>query len=385
MMSIDAESLREKYSRFLRNERVLLTGHSHQAWPDCAEEGVQEAYDDATVHVDDKWGNAFSKAEVVRGAVGDYCGVNPNHVALGQNTHELFYRFLTALPSAKKHLVASDGEFHSVRRQILALGAEGWTVTWVPTHPVSTLAERLVAAVKADTSAIVCSSVLFETSTIVPNLDACVREAQAKDVEVFIDGYHAFMAHPSTFNAFTCEHAFLSGGGYKYAQWGEGVCWISIPEHFSGQPSFTGWFSDFANLDQLKTGQLGYGQRAAERFAGSTYDPTSHYRAARVIRFFDEQDLTIENLRALSQKQTRRLIMHLGTVGLVSPSDDLERGGFVAYRVEDASGLVAQLRTHNIYADSRGSIIRFGPAPYVTDAELDRAGALISGLISPIR
>ncbi len=33
------------------------------------------------------------------------------------------------------------------------------------------------------------------------------------------------------------------------------------------------------------------------RFAGSTYDPTSHYRAARVFDFFDEQGLTPERLR----------------------------------------------------------------------------------------
>lgn len=384
-MSIEPESLREKYSRFLRDERILLTGHSHQAWPDCAQDGVLEAFEDATIHVDDKWTNAFNKADVVRAAVGRSCDVKPDQVVLGQNTHELFYRFLTALPPARKHLVASDGEFHSVRRQILALAADGWTVSWVPTHPVSTLSERLIEAVQPDTSAIVCSSVLFETSTIVPHLDGCVRAALAKNVEVFIDGYHAFMAHPSTFDRYTCEHAFLSGGGYKYAQWGEGVCWMSVPAHFAGQPSFTGWFSDFANLDKLKSGQLGYGQRMADRFAGSTYDPTSHYRAARVIRFFDEHDLTIENLRALSQKQTTSLVELLGTDGLVSPSASHLRGGFVAYRVNGASELVDQLRARSIYADSRGSIIRFGPAPYVTEAEIHRAGELIRRLMSPIR
>jgi kynureninase len=384
MMSIEPESLRENYSRFLTNERILLTGHSHQAWPNCAEEGVLEAFSDAVIHVDDKWAKAFEKAEVIRSAVARYSRVEADQVALGQNTHELFYRFLTALNSTHKHLVASDGEFHSVRRQILALAGEGWTVTWVDTHPVSTLSERLVGAIEPNTSGIVCSSVLFETSTIVPHLDECVRAARSLEVDVFIDGYHSFMAHPSGFDEYTCKHAFLSGGGYKYAQWGEGVCWMSVPSHFSGQPSFTGWFSDFANLDQLKTGQLGYGGRAAHRFAGSTYDPTSHYRAARVIRFFDENQLTVEKLRALSQHQTSSLVNILGPDGLVSPIDSNLRGGFLAYRVADPSALVARLRTHQIYADSRGSIIRFGPAPYITDSEIQKAGHLIRGLMSPI-
>src|SRR5829696_7275725 len=35
----------------------------------------------------------------------------------------------------------------------------------------------------------------------------------------------------------------------------------------------------------------------AQRFAGATYDPTSHYRAARVFRFFADQGLTPDLLR----------------------------------------------------------------------------------------
>ena len=348
---------------------------------DCAEEGVREAFLDAAEHVDDKWSRAFGKAEYVREAISRYCGAVSDQVVLGQNTHELFYRFLTALPEQKRHLVVSSGEFHSVRRQILALGVEGWTVTWVETHPVQTLTERLVAAIKSDTAAIVCSSVLFETSTIVPHLDECVRAAVAQDVEVFLDGYHSFMAHPWTLSEFSSAHAFISGGGYKYAQWGEGVCWMTIPTHFGGKPFFTGWFSDFANLDKLKSGQLGYGRRAADRFAGSTYDPTSHYRAARVIQFFDDHGLTINNLRNQAMQQTSRLIEQLGAEGLLSPIEADQRGGFVAYRVKQASEMVNRLREAGIFADSRGSVIRFGPAPYITDAELDEACAVIRPLM----
>ena len=62
-MSIQPEILRKNYSRFLVEERILLTGHSHQAWPDCAESGVIEAFADAAELVDDKWDRAFAKAE----------------------------------------------------------------------------------------------------------------------------------------------------------------------------------------------------------------------------------------------------------------------------------------------------------------------------------
>ena len=54
------------YSAFRVSERLLLTGHSHQAWPDCARDGHLEAWDDAAELVDDKWERAFAKADRVR-------------------------------------------------------------------------------------------------------------------------------------------------------------------------------------------------------------------------------------------------------------------------------------------------------------------------------
>ncbi|PYR64621.1 MAG: hypothetical protein DMF88_22635, partial [Acidobacteria bacterium] len=46
------------YSRFRVTERVLLTGHSHQAWPDVGFEAQQRAWLDAAELVDDKWDRA---------------------------------------------------------------------------------------------------------------------------------------------------------------------------------------------------------------------------------------------------------------------------------------------------------------------------------------
>ena len=54
---------RPHYARFRVGERLLLTGHSHQAWPDVALEGVVEAFDDAARRVDEKWERAFAKAD----------------------------------------------------------------------------------------------------------------------------------------------------------------------------------------------------------------------------------------------------------------------------------------------------------------------------------
>ena len=45
-------ALAPHYSAFRVDERLLLTGHSHQAWPDVAREGQLEAFEDAARHVD---------------------------------------------------------------------------------------------------------------------------------------------------------------------------------------------------------------------------------------------------------------------------------------------------------------------------------------------
>ena len=46
-----ARALHPHYSRFRVADRLLMTGHSHQAWPDVAREGLLEAFDVAAERV----------------------------------------------------------------------------------------------------------------------------------------------------------------------------------------------------------------------------------------------------------------------------------------------------------------------------------------------
>ena len=86
------------YSRFRVTERVLLTGHSHQAWPDVGFEAQQRAWLDAAAFVDDKWERAAEQAASVRAGFARLLGDSLDNIALGQNTHELVTRWLSALP-----------------------------------------------------------------------------------------------------------------------------------------------------------------------------------------------------------------------------------------------------------------------------------------------
>jgi kynureninase len=382
------EELARHYTRFRVGERLLLTGHSHQAWPDVAFEAQQRAWLDAADHVDDKWERAAAVADRVRAGWTRLLGDPPGcgEIALGPNTHELVTRFLSALPlRLRPRLLTSDGEFHSLRRQLDRLAEEGIAVVKVPARPVGELAGRLAEAVDGRTAAVLVSSVLFETAEIVPGLravaDACARHG----CELLVDAYHHLNVVPFDLTGLGLERAFVTGGGYKYCQMGEGNGFLRFPADCELRPVLTGWFSEFAELaDARAPGELRYG-RGPARFAGATYDPVSHYRASAVMDFFEARGLGPETLRALSRRQVGRLAEGVAAaVGGRARAVALERvgpdgiGGFLALEVEGAHAVQARLQARGIRTDVRGSLLRLGPAPYVTEAQLDLAVAALA-------
>ena len=98
------------YRRFRVAERLLLTGHSHQAWPDVAFAAQENAWLDAAERVDDKWEWAFTKAGRVRRGFARLLDDPDGVLALGPNTHELVVRFLSTLPLKQRpRIVTTDG------------------------------------------------------------------------------------------------------------------------------------------------------------------------------------------------------------------------------------------------------------------------------------
>lgn len=382
---LDPRALRAHYSQFLSvPRRILLTGHSHQAWPDAARAGQDQAFVDAATLVDDKWDRVFEIQDELRSYIAGYIGGRPSELAFGQNTHELVTRFLSALDLRRRpHLVTTTGEFHSMRRQLSRLAEEGIEVTWVPALPADTLAERLAGAIRDTTAAVLVSSVLFETSTIVGGLDAVAQRARLHGARMLVDAYHAWHVVPFTLADVGGDDVFLVAGGYKYAQWGEGVCFLRVPSGSDLRPVYTGWYAGFGELDARRDGHaVGYSAEGASAFAGSTFDPASAYRAVAVTRFARSQNLTPATLRELSLQQTERIIQAAARSGLTvaTPLEAQRRGGFVAIETPRASELVSELRREGIYTDSRGSMLRIGPAPYITDDEIDAAMATLTGM-----
>lgn len=378
------------YSRFRVADRLLLTGHSHQAWPDVARQGLLEAFDDAARDVDAKWEAAFAKAERVRDGFRGFLGEPGARLALAASTHELLVRLLSALDlRSRPRLVTTTGEFHSARRQLDRLAEEGVELVKVPAEPVPTLAQRLADAVDGRTSAVLVSKVLFETSRIVPNLGELASVCARRSVELVVDAYHALGAVPTSVPEEGLRTAWIMGGGYKYLQLGEGNCFLRLPEHADElRPVVTGWFAGFTELaDTTRAGRVDY-PTGADRFAGATYDPASHYRAARVFDFFAEQGLTPARLRESYLRQNERIAAVVDDLGLAaevvardSDTPRTEFGGFTALRCADADGLRRALAAHGVHTDSRGPYLRLGPAPYLSDEQLDTAVATL-GLLA---
>ncbi len=324
------------YTRFRVADRLLLTGHSHQAWPDRAEAGQQRAFEDAALLADEKWGRAFQQAAKVKQAFGRLLGDAGGGLALGASTHELVLRFLSALPLGKRRkLVTSDGEYHTLRRQLARLEEEGIEVIRESASEPATLAERLAARVDDQTAAVLVSSVLFRSGRRVPGLGELAKAAAKAGAELLVDVYHQLNAIPCDLEAEGLDGAFVVGGGYKYCQLGEGNCFLRVPPGRDLRPAITGWFAEFGEIAAPTPEMVAYG-KGAEAFAGATYDPTSHYRAAEVFDFFRAQDLDPPFLREISQHQVGLLARTFDQLDLDPrkiarpPAELKELGGFLA-------------------------------------------------------
>ncbi|MGK3994583.1 aminotransferase class V-fold PLP-dependent enzyme [Sorangium sp. So ce1024] len=383
--SFDLDAFRAAYARFLAPAggaapRILLTGHSHQAWPDAARDALVACFDDAARLVDDKWDAAvLPKLAAVGEAILERMGFDRGDaIAFGQNTHELVYRLITALPRGPLRIVTTQGEFHSLRRQLARLAEEGVEVEWVSVEPRAALADRLLAALRPGTSMLAISAVLFESATVVPRLDEIVARAAEIGAVPLVDAYHAFNVVPIAWGR-AAPHVYAVAGGYKYAAMGEGICWMRVPPACALRPVFTGWFADFGALAG-GGGGVAYAPGGA-RFAGSTFDPSALYRAAAALEHWDRFGLTVPRLRAISLRQTGRILGLLDAAGrgadVISPREPERRGGFVAVRCARAGDVVERLRARRVLVDARGEALRIGPAPYLTDAEIDEGVAAV--------
>jgi len=257
----------------------------------------------------------------------------------------------------------------------------------VPVSPFDTLCDRINALITEDTIAVMLSAVMFKNAAIIPHLALLGETTTEKAIPLLVDVYHALNVLPFDVKTNGLDNAYLVGGGYKYCQFGEGNCFLRIPDQCDLRPIVTGWYAEFGELEQtLDLSRTQY-PRGGDRFQGSTYDPTSHYRACAVIDFFGKENLTPSFLRTLSQHQVGILRTSFDELNCdkntISRADvPLESlAGFFSLQTNQAASIQKALKQRGIWTDQRDGFLRFGPAPYLSDLQLKDAILALGELV----
>ncbi len=369
--------MKSHYSRFFAAApgRLHFAAHSHHPWPDVTRDAQLEAWDDAARLADLKWDRVFGEvASEARGHIARVLDLPAaSQVAFAPNTHEFVMRLLSCFPAGRRlKVVATDSEFLSFSRQIARLEEEGLVdIARVPTEPFASFAARFREAAAAPGNDLVFfSQVFFNSGFVVRDLEALVNAAPPRAL-VVIDGYHGFFAIPTSLRT-VADRAFFLAGGYKYAQSGEGVCFLSVPRGFEGRPLNTGWFAGFGALEGGDFQRVPFSNDGF-RFMGATFDPVGLYRFNAVARLFESQGFTIAAIDAHVKSLQRLFLDRLGerkdasisAQDLIAPGDGLAGlGHFLTFRRRDAGAVAARLAARNVIVDHRGDRLRFGFGMY---------------------
>jgi len=367
-------SYKELYSRFLTaNEGILhFAAHSHHYWPDVTREAVIKCWDDAARYVDDKWQwhimlNVVPQAQQ---HIARILGLNDSSlIALAPNTHELVTRLISAFDLSKPlSILTTDSEFNSFARQCARLEEISTvSVTRIPVMPFGTFEERFKSAIQQNKfDFIFFSHVFFNSGFVVDDFEGIVNTVASPSTIIVIDGYHGFCAIPTSLQAIQ-NRIFYVAGGYKYAQSGEGVSFMTIPSNCDLRPLNTGWFAEFGALEDEQSSRVSYSDDAF-RFWGATFDPTGLYRFNAVMDLFLEYRLSVRVIHDYVSNLMDYFLGHIRNIAnpffnfnsLIIFRYSNRRGHFLSFEVPDADKVVEQLRKENIVVDARGSFIRFG-------------------------
>jgi kynureninase len=374
--------LKEHYATFLAGigNALHVAAHSHHPWPDVTRAAQLAYWEDSARLTNRKWlekifGEAIPEAQTHVARLLNLA--EPRRIVFAPNTHEFVARLYSCLDWSRiPRVLTTASEFHSFNRQTRRLEETGrLAVTRVSVEPYATFHERFAHALREPCDMVFLSHVFFDSGFVVEALDELLAAA-VPEAFVVVDGYHAFMAIPVDL-ARLGGRLFYMAGGYKYAQAGEGACFMSIPERCTARPLYTGWFADFGSLDSGQDSAVGYGPDAF-RFWGSTFDSSGIYRFNAVMRWLAELGIGPREIHAHVVSLERRFLDGLAearltalSVAALTPPSGEPRGNFLTFDLADAADVERRLTGQDILIDRRGRRIRFGFGVYHDEAFVD--------------
>jgi selenocysteine lyase/cysteine desulfurase len=375
------------YQRFLQANqgKQHFACHSHHYWPDVTRDATLAYWDDSARLVDDKWQTIFGeKIPQTQQLIADILNLPaPEQIVFTTNTHEQVMRLFSCFDLQKPlKILSTDSEFYSFQRQAKRLAElDNVEIITVATEPFASFTERFIAAAKENQLDMVfCSQVFFNSGYAIADLPAFVQAlAAVTPAMLVIDGYHGFMALPTDLSSIA-ERAFYLSGSYKYAQGGEGCCFMAVPPGSKQRPLYTGWFAEFGTLAAKKSALVLY-SNDGNRFAGATMDYTALYRLHAVLLLFKQQGITVGRIHRYVQQLQKAFLAELARWQhpAINQSNLLahqlgQHGHFYTFKLSNTSEvaeLAAFLKNNGIITDFRGDRLRFGFGLYQNHIDFD--------------
>ena len=395
MQYIGLALFKKFYQRYHSSDprRLHFAAHSHHYWPDVTRAAMLDYWDDSARYADRKW--SFIWSDIVPRAqrhIARILGVStPGQIVFAPNTHEFVNRLISCFEGPERiRILTTDGEFHSFRRQAQRLAEAGRAqLVKVATRPIDSFVERLAeAAGRAPFDLIYLSHVFFNSGLAVHPLSS-LASALPEEPLLVIDGYHGFCALPEPLGDLS-QRAFYISGGYKYAQSGEGVCFMHVPPDCQLRPVNTGWFAEFGKLEARSDKSVHY-RDDGMRFAGATFDLSGVYRFNAVMDLLQREGIEIEHIHAHVQRLQQRFLDLLETADhpllrrefLISSPPERPHGHFFTFLLpseEETAALAGQLIDNDIIVDHRGNRLRFGFGMYLDETDVEQLFVRLRGL-----
>jgi selenocysteine lyase/cysteine desulfurase len=375
------------YSEFLaaHSGKIHMAGHSHHFWPDVSKEGHMLAWEKAKELSDNKWnyllGEVLPDAQKI---ISNHINFpRPIDIAFAPNSHDLIVKLISCFFGQNKiRILTSKSEFHSLSRQLKRFEEqEQFEITYLETEEKdfeTTLEEKLQNN-KYDL--VIFSHVFFNSGKILKT-HIIEKIINLKGSAIFaLDAYHGFCAIPTDISKYA-DDLFYIAGGYKYAQAGEGMCFMTLPKGCQLRPSITGWFASFDSLEDSTTEMTKYSTDGM-RFWGSTIDMTSFLRFTAVWNHFFKNGIDVERFHKYIKSLQNQFLNNNKLSSKVHTSNLDEIGHFITIQFDspsEAKIYYNSLLNLNILTDFRGNNLRFGFTPYLNQEDIEQVKAAINSL-----
>jgi selenocysteine lyase/cysteine desulfurase len=373
------------YKEFLDSHagKIHLAAHSHHFWPDVAKEGHMESYQKSVELSDNKWGYIFEDlVPDVQGLISEILNFSrPKDISFAPNTHDLVSKLISCfLGQEKINILTTSCEFHSLSRQLKRFSEEEkFNIISLDPESEDFSNELKVQLETQEFDLIIFSQVFFNSGRILNN-ETIEEIIKLKGKALFVlDAYHGFCAVPFDISIYE-DDIFYIAGGYKYAQAGAGVCFMTLPKECKLRPMITGWFASFATLEDDSSKSVAY-EDSGMRFWGSTIDFTPFYRFRAVWNFFKDEGLNVDKFDQHIKNLQLEFIKDNPFKKLLTNIDLSKQGHFLTIKMDSpelAKELSSRLATNGVLTDFRGDRLRFGFAPYLNIGEVIQAKQYLS-------